>query len=100
MKRNFSDQFYTIDPVTDDYIIEIALNSYDDIFNNWDSSVYNIRDLDSSLKSFLEECSFDIDLRSKVTLRFQMQDESQNQNTEKTVIAGLRNFFNYRLHFN
>lgn len=99
MKRNFLDQFYTIDPETGDYIIEISLNSYDDIFNSWDSSIYNIRDLDSSLKSFLEECSYDIDLRSRVTLRFNMQDESKDQGTEKTVVAGLRNYFNYRLHF-
>lgn len=99
MKRNFLDRFYTIDPETGDYIIEITLVSYDDIFNSWDSSVYNIRDLDSSLKSFLEECSYDIHSRRKVTLRFHMRDERENSETEKTVTAGLRNYFNYRLHF-
>ncbi|HEU5141074.1 MAG TPA: hypothetical protein VFT51_13955 [Bacillales bacterium] len=99
MKRHFLDQFYTIDSETGDYIIEISLNSYDDVFNSWDSSVYNIRDLDSSLKSFLEECSHDIDLRSKVTLRFHMRDESGKPATENTVVGGLRNYFNYRLHF-
>ncbi len=53
MSNRFLDQFYTIDPNSSDYIIEINLENYDDIFNTWDSSVYNIRDLDSSLKSFL-----------------------------------------------
>ncbi|WP_226577590.1 hypothetical protein [Halobacillus litoralis] len=99
VKRNFLDQFYTIDPETGEYIIEIGLNSYDDIFNSWDSSVYNIRDLDASLKSFLEECSYDIDLRNVITLRFHMQNEKEDVNVEDTVIAGLRNYFNYRLHF-
>ncbi|MBM7553033.1 hypothetical protein [Thalassobacillus pellis] len=99
MKRNFLDQFYTIDRNTGEYIIEIGLNSYDDIFNSWDSSVYNLRDLDSSLKSFLEECSYDIDLHNDIVLRFHMQNEKGDPKVENTVITSLRNFFNYRLHF-
>lgn len=98
LKNNFLDQFYTIDPETGDYIIEIAIIDYDDIFNNWDSSVYNIRDLDSSLKSFLEDCSHDIELNKKVTLRFNIKDEKKAPDTEETIKNGIRNYFNYCFH--
>ena len=98
MKNNFLDQFYTIDSESGDYIIEIALKSYDDIFNNWDSSVYNIRDLDSSLKSFLEECSYDIDTRRNIVLRFNMQNQQRDHSMERNIETGIRNYCKYFLH--
>ncbi|MTI80890.1 MAG: hypothetical protein FH758_08405 [Firmicutes bacterium] len=98
MKNNFLDQFYTIDTNTGDYIIEIALDNYDDIFNSWDSSVYNIRDLDSSLKSFLEDCSSDIDLRKNIILRFNIKHQEKDTVREKNIEEGIRNYFSYCLH--
>lgn len=97
MKPHYLDQFYTIDSETGDYIIEISLNDYDDIFNSWDSSVYNIRDLDSSLKSFIQECSDDVDLRRQIVLRFNMQNEKKSAETETLILKSIRNYFHYRL---
>ncbi|WP_209122724.1 hypothetical protein [Alkalihalobacillus sp. BA299] len=96
MKNNFLDQFYTIDPVSGDYIIEIALKDYDDVFNTWDSSIYNIRDLDSSLKSFLEEFSYEIDSQNKIKLIFDLQNAKKDIKMEKNIEIGVRNHFNYR----
>ncbi len=95
---NFLDQFYTVDPESGDYIVEIALNDYDDIFNSWDSSVYNIRDLDSSLKSFLVDCAYDIDDNKKIILRFNMQDEKKDHVMEKNIEKGIRNYFAYCIY--
>jgi len=95
MKRNYLDQFYTVDEESGDYIIEITIQDYDDIFNSWDSSLYNIRDLDSSLKAFIEECSRDIDINKKVTLRFNIQKETKDPELENTISNGIRNFFEY-----
>ncbi|TFB19593.1 hypothetical protein E3U55_10565 [Filobacillus milosensis] len=95
--KNFLDQFYTIDEKTRNYIIEIALQDYDEIFNTWDSAVYNIRDLDSSLKTFLEDCFYDIANEHGVTLRFNMNDEVKDQKREKNIEQGIRNYFHYNL---
>ncbi|QHS24215.1 hypothetical protein GWK91_15500 [Virgibacillus sp. MSP4-1] len=95
MKQNFMDQFYTIDQETGEYIIEISLQNYDDVFNTWDSSVYNIRDLDSSLKSFLEECSYDIDSKRSIKLRFNMNNQNKDEKMEALIAEGIRNYFQY-----
>ncbi|GAA0497905.1 hypothetical protein GCM10008986_26170 [Salinibacillus aidingensis] len=95
MKQNFMDQFYTIDQETGEYIIEISLQNYDDVFNTWDSSVYNIRDLDSSLKSFLEECSYDIDSKRSIKLRFNMSNQNKDEKMEALIAEGIRNYFQY-----
>ncbi|HAJ70162.1 MAG: hypothetical protein ACTHVM_04150 [Alkalibacterium gilvum] len=95
MKTNFLDQFYTIDQDSGDYLIDIALKDYDEVFNTWDSSVYNIRDLDSSLKSFLDEFSYEIESKHKIKLIFNMQDEKKDAEMEKTIRNGVRNHFSY-----
>lgn len=96
MKNNFLVQFYSIDQFSGDYIIEIALKDYDEVFNTWDSSVYHIRDLDSTLKSFLEEFSYEIDSKNKIKLIFNMQNEKRDIKMEKSIKTGVRNYFNYR----
>lgn len=94
-RRSYLEQFYTVDEESGDYIIEIAIQEYDDIFNNWDSSVYNIRDLDSSLKAFIEECSRDIDINKKISLRFNIRKETKDPKLEETISNGISNFFEY-----
>ncbi|KGP73105.1 hypothetical protein [Pontibacillus yanchengensis] len=94
MNKNYLEQFYTIDE-DGDYIIEIAIEDYDDIFNTWDSSVYNVRDLDSSLRSFIEDCSRDIDTSEKIALRFNVSKETQDKELEEKITDSIRNFFEY-----
>lgn len=98
MTNKFLDQFYTIDPDSGKYIIEVNLKKYDDIFNTWDSSVYNIRDLDSSLKSFLEECSHDIESQKDIKLRFNMKKQERDTNKEENIEKGIRNYSSYILY--
>ncbi|SET73888.1 hypothetical protein SAMN05421676_107137 [Salinibacillus kushneri] len=98
MTHTFLDQFYTIDPNTGEYIIEISLKDYDDVFNTWDSSVYNIRDLDSSLKSFLKECSYDIGSKKAIKLRFNMKNQKKDERMEALIAEGIRNYFQYALY--
>ncbi|WP_425447575.1 hypothetical protein [Dethiothermospora halolimnae] len=98
VRRNYLEQFYSIDEKTGDYIIEISIEDYNDIFNSWDSSVYNVRDLDSSLKTFLEDCSYDIDLKNNIVMRFIMDNQKRNKETEKRIEKGIRSFFRYRLY--
>lgn len=91
-------QFYTIDPYNGEYIIEIGIDDYKDIFNSWDSSSYTIRDLDTSLKDFLVKCSKDISIKHKVILRFNLATKKRDMAMEKLLEQGIRNYFLYSLY--
>ncbi|WP_345243201.1 hypothetical protein [Pontibacillus salipaludis] len=93
--KHYLDQFYTVDKKSGDFLIEIKLKEYDDIFNNWDSSLYNVRDLDSSLKSFISDCSKDIDLSRNVGLRFHLSKEHPDLDKEETIREGIHNYYEY-----
>ncbi|MTI65332.1 MAG: hypothetical protein FH753_01885 [Firmicutes bacterium] len=97
-RKNYLEQFYTIDRDTGKIIIEISIEDYNDIFNSWDSSVYNVRDLDSSLKTFLQDCSYDIDLYHDIILRFNLYEEDRDPKVEETITKGIRNYFRYYFH--
>jgi hypothetical protein len=97
MKADGLSRFYTLNPITGDYIIEIALNEYTDIFNSWDLSSHEIRDFDSELKLFLEECSNDIDLQHKIILRINVKDQYEDEKLEETIRESFRNYFNYSI---
>lgn len=100
MKNEILKKFYATNPITNEYIIELGANSYNDIFNSWDSSKQEIRDLNSEMKSYIESCSYDIDLRHNVILGLKVH-EQQNEQMEKTIMASIYNYFGYMvLSFN
>lgn len=88
-------KFYTVNPVTNEYVVEIALQEYEDIFNIWDSSVKEIRDLNADLKAFLETCSYDIALNHKMVIRINVKEQSKDERLENTIEESIRNYFNY-----
>ncbi|WP_261132304.1 hypothetical protein [Bacillus sp. Marseille-Q3570] len=50
------------------------------------------------MKSFLEDCSQDIALNNNVVLRFNIEDEQKEPSLEKTIVQGIRNYFDYNYH--
>ena len=96
-EKGFLSQFYTIDRFTGNYVIEIALRNYNEIFNIWDSSTTKLKGLDPSFKTFLEECSSNIDMRQKVALRFIVQEQKKDLKLEEKIKKGIHNYFVYSL---
>ena len=39
-------KFYQVDPATGAFLVEVALDRYEDVFNEWDPAPYKRRDLD------------------------------------------------------
>ncbi len=80
------------------YIIDISIDYYRDLYNDWDFSPFKRRDLDTDLVSFIEECSEEIPLRYKVIINFFMPLEMRDLEKEKRSKAGLNNYFKYMLY--
>ena len=83
---------------TDRYTIEIAVDNYDDIFNEWDRAPFERRGLDPELQCFLEECSRDISLVHPLAIVFSLPTIEHNTDTEARCVAGVRNQFALKIH--
>lgn len=64
------EKIYLQNPETGAFLIEAALDRYEEVFNEWDPAPYKRRDLNPDLRHYLEESSSDIPLKEPVELLF------------------------------
>ncbi|MCF8229022.1 MAG: hypothetical protein K9G58_00065 [Bacteroidales bacterium] len=93
MNTDLLDRIYPKDPETGKYIIHLAINNYREVFNELDPAPFKRKDLNTLLRSFLENCSSDIPLKFDIVLRFEVNNEKKDEQTEEKIREGLRNFF-------
>lgn len=97
-QKNFLNRIYSKDPASGNYVIEVKLNGYLDVFNKWDPAPFERRDLDSHLKHFLEECASDIPSRYPVILCFHVPHEKCDQAKEDLICSGIRTYSSLQIH--
>jgi hypothetical protein len=90
---------YQIDASTNLYMIEIALDRYTDIFNEWDAAPFKRRDLDADLRLYLEECSNEIPSKYPIELCFTLPAGTRNEQAEVEARDGLKNSFISKRYF-
>lgn len=83
---------------TERYMVEIALDSYEEIFNEWDPAPYKRRDVHPALVSFLEECSSEISLRHPLAIIFYLPKHEVDPEKQERCVNGLRNYFAFNIH--
>lgn len=95
----YINKLYKKNPNTGDYVIEVDLNSYVEIFNEWDHSSYKRRDISPDLTKFLEECSNDIPERFNLEISFYLPNEIRDENKEKIITEGIKTCYDFYAHF-
>lgn len=97
MKNNLLDQIYPKDPQSGKYIINIAINRYDEVFNQLDPAPYERKDLNALLRGYLESCSSDIPLKYDLKLNFDVGEEKRRKEKEEHISRGLSKYFLFLL---
>lgn len=98
MTPSLIDQIYEKDPESGKYIIHVALNNYQEVYNELDPAPFRRKDLNSLLRSFLESCSSDIPLKYDIQLRFEFKSEKKDEEKEDKIRDGLKNFFLFLIY--
>jgi hypothetical protein len=97
-KSVFSD-VYALDHATHRYMIEIALDQYEDIFNEWDPAPFKRREIDADLELYLEGSAEEIPSRYPIELCFTLPQGQRSEALEEEARQGIRRFFGFKLHF-
>lgn len=92
-------QFYSLDKLTNCYMIEIGLDEYTDIFSEWDPAPFKRREIDPDLKLYLEGCSQEIPLNYPIEIYFTIAHQVRNLVTEEEARDGLKNYFSFNIYF-
>jgi hypothetical protein len=91
-------EIYRIDEATDRYMIEIALDRYTDIFNQWDPAPFKRREIDPDLRFYLEGSSEEISSRYPIELYFSIPKGTRNEAIEEETRDGLKNSFAFKIY--
>lgn len=91
-------EIYEIDTATHYYMIEVRLDHYADIFNEWDSAPFKRRDLDPALALYLEGSSDEIPFRYPIEFVFVLPLASRNLSIEQETQKGLQNSLAFKLY--
>ena len=83
---------YQQDSQTGAYLVEIALDQYENVFNEWDPAPFKRRDIDPDLRAYLADCAGDIPKRFNVKLVFSIAELLRDTEKEAHVTDGLRNY--------
>jgi len=100
MKKNYLKKIYKYDDINKRFVIEISLDYYLEIFNDWDAAPIKKKELDPDFLDYLETAGEDIPLRDMCALVFVMPKEVENQESEEITTQVFRNYFNFLIHHN
>ena len=95
VRRSQTAQIYRKFEDTDRLMIEVALDNYEDIFNEWDPAPFKRRDIDPDLRTFFEECSGEISLKHGIAIVFFLPKGEIDMEKQQKCIEGLHNFFRF-----
>jgi len=81
------------------YLIELNLDKYNDLFNSWDGSELDRKELDPELSQFLERASYELPIKENVELCFYLPEGKKNKKMEADSKATIKNNFRMNLFF-
>lgn len=81
----------------DAYSIELNLDQYQDLFNDWDGSALDRKELDPELNNFLARASYELPLKDKVDISFNLPESKKDKKMEADSKATIKNNFRMNL---
>lgn len=97
MKEKFLKEIYRYDETDKSYHVVVDLDTYRDVYSEWDYSPIVNRDLDEDLLEYLMDCSNEIGLKNNMIIDFYIPKDVINTSREVKSIKGFYQYFFYRI---
>jgi len=97
-KSDYLQKIYEKNAVTGNFVIQVAIDKYTDIFNDWDNAPFRKRDMDPDLAIFLENCFEEIPEKYGVDICFYLPKGGKDATREESLIAGIKTYYSFYLH--
>lgn len=99
-KKSTLDRLYSYDKRNNAYKIEISLDKYEDIYNEWDPTPFKKRDIEEEFIKYVIDSSLDIPMRYNLDLELYLPENMYDEKKEKNAKAAMKSYFNYLLDRN
>jgi hypothetical protein len=100
MKKEKLKKIYRYNQESNHFEIEISLDSYRELFNDWDGSPLRKKDLHPEFVDYLEGVAEDIPTKYSVDIIFVMFHIKKDDSLETASKQVFKNYFNYLININ
>jgi hypothetical protein len=95
--EKYYQDLYRFDSIDQAYVIEVLLDTYDDVYDEWDPSPFKRRDIEDEFDDFVWDSSQDIPLKHKTKLVLYLPESEKNEQKERILREAYDNFYTFRL---
>jgi hypothetical protein len=95
--KEFLRDMYKKNPMNGNFIIEVALERYNDVFNDWDNAPFEKRDINPALQSFLESSASHIPYKYNIDICFCTSNHFTDKEKEKQIVSEIRTHYYFCL---
>jgi len=99
-RKSILDKLYSYDKKNNAYVIEVSLDKYEDIYNEWDPTPFKKRDIEPEFVDYLLDSSYDIPFKYNLDIKLYLPQNKYDERKEKNVKSALKSYFNYMLDRN
>ena len=99
-RKSILDRLYSYDKRNNAYKIEISLDKYEDIYNEWDPTPFKKRDIEEEFIKYVIDSSIDIPMKYNLDLYLYLPESMYDEKKEKNAKAAMKSYFNYMLDRN
>jgi hypothetical protein len=96
-KKNYFKKLYNFDKASNSYFIDVSLDNYDDIYDDWDPSPFKKRDIEEEFNDFIVDSSEDIPLKYKISIILHLPQSRRDENKEIALKSAYQNYYGYAL---
>lgn len=88
---------YRFEEENDTYLIEVSLDDYDDVYDEWDPAPFKKRFIKEEFNEFIFSSSDDIPLKFNITIVLYIPQDKKEVNKEKALVSAYKNYYLYAL---
>jgi hypothetical protein len=96
-KKRFFQKLYKYDETSKTYLIEVSLDSYDDVYDDWDPSPFKKRDIEDEFNDFIVNSSEDIPLNLDIAIVLYLPMPKKDEKKEAALLSAYKNYYGYAL---
>lgn len=97
-KKRYFQKLYKFEESTKTYLIEVSLDNYDDVYDDWDPSPFKKRDIEDEFNDFILDSSEDIPLKHDISIVLYLPISKKDTKKETALISAYRNHYNYAIN--
>lgn len=94
-KKRYFQKLYKYDEESNAYLIEVSLDDYNDVYDDWDPSPFKRRDIEDEFNDFIFNSSEDIPIGSKICIVLHLPETQKDPKKEEMLISAYESYYSY-----